>query len=239
MRKFLDEVEREEVDAVVQDTKVNYQKRGLLRSVGDFSIPVLDAIERWLFSFPSGMTKDAFNRQLKNIDKDEQVALAQLKAAHGFRVIKKTKTEKQSYLERVAQNPHMSKSFMQNISEDNLFYSIAGERKKCERYVLDALRDLSQFGSVYVLPTDELFAMLRTTSDRGGSDELLERAKKCDFLILENLDQPIGIVSRAAEWALTSLVNLRIKQKKPILCRHNECHLLSYIYEKCPVYYLG
>lgn len=50
--KFFDEVEKEKNDVVIQQPKVEFQKAGLLRSVGDFSIEVLDAIEKWLFLSP-------------------------------------------------------------------------------------------------------------------------------------------------------------------------------------------
>ena len=228
MMKFFDEIEQESNDVVIQQPKVEFQKRGLLRSVGDFSIPVLDGIERWLFSFPSGMTKEAFQRQLNNLDKDDEIALSQLKAAHGYRVIKK---HKETF-------PKADKSFAEFIANDQLFITITGSKSLCEKYVLKAIKDLKQFGSVYVLDCAILFAELKSSRERGDSDERLSKAKSCDFLIIENLAQSIGYVSNVAVWSLTALVNARVELSKPILARYNEYKNLKPIYDKCIVYSL-
>ena len=146
--KFFDEVEVEMNDVVIQQPKVEFQKGGLLRSVGDFSIPVLKAIEKWLFSFPTGMTKDAFQRQLSHLEKDEAKALEQLRLAHGYRVIKGWKEE----------FPVLNKSFIECVAEDNLHITITGKRSVCESYVKQAIKDLKQYGSVYVLDCAVVFA---------------------------------------------------------------------------------
>lgn len=228
MKKFFEDVEVENTDVIIQQPKVEFQKAGLLRSVGDFSIEVLDAIEKWLFSFPTGMTKDAFQRQIAHLEKDSKIALAQLKAAHGFRVIRKYKEE----------FPKLDKSFIECIAEGRLFVTIDGDRKVCEKYVLKALRDLKEYGSVYVLDCAILFAELKSSRERGCTDDMLEKAKKCDFLILENLAQSIGYVCNVACWSLTAVVNARAESNKPILARYNEYKNLKPIYEKCPVYSL-
>ncbi len=227
--KFFDEVEKEKNDVVIQQPKVEFQKAGLLRSVGDFSIEVLDAIEKWLFSFPTGMTKEAFQRQIDHLEKDPAIALAQLKAAHGYRVIRKHKEE----------FPMLEKSFIECVAEGMMFVTIDGAKKKCEKYVLSAIKDLKPHGSVYVLDCAVLFAELKSARERGTSDDLISKAQKCDFLIMENLAQPIGYVSNVACWALIALVNARVEQNKPILARHNEYKNLKPIYEKCPIYSLG
>lgn len=227
--KFFDEIESEKTDVVIQQPKVEFQKAGLLRSVGDFSIEVLEAIEKWLYSFPSGMTKDAFQRQISHLDKDPAIALQQLRDAYGYRVIK---VRKQTY-------PPLSKRFIECIADEQLFVSIVGTRKQCEKYVLDTIHSLREFGNVYVLDCAILFSELKSSRERGTSDDLLEKSKKCDFLIIEGLDQDIGYVSNVACWSLVSLVNARVEQKKPILARYNSYKGLSAIYEKCPIYSIG
>lgn len=229
MKKFFDEIEIENTDAVIQQPKVEFQKAVLLRSVGDYSVEVLAAIEKWLFSFPTGMTKEAFQRQLNNLDKNSEIALQQLKDAHGFRVIKKHKDE----------YPILTKSFMECIADGQLFITIDGKKKACEKYVLQAIRDLKSYGDVYVLDCAIIFDELRSARDRGTSDSLLTKAQKCDFLIMENLAQSIGYVSNVSCWSLTSLVNARVEKELPILARHNTYKNLSPIYEKCPIYSLG
>lgn len=226
--KHFDEIEIEKNNVVIQQPKVEYQKAGLLRSVGDFSIAVLKAIEKWLFSFPTGMTKDAFQRQLDHLEKDETRALAQLKAAMGYRVIKKW----------VETFPVQKKSFMECIANDELFIAIDSKRSLCEKYVLQAIHDLKQFGSVYVLDCAIVFAELKSSKERGSTDSMFSEARKCDFLIIENLAGSIGYVSNVACWELISLVNARYEQKKPILSRYNDYKNLAPIYEKCPVYSL-
>lgn len=228
MKKF-DEIEIENNDTVIQQPKVEFQKAGLLRSVGDYSIAVLDAIEKWLFSFPTGMTKDAFQRQLANLDKDSAIAVEQLKAAHGFRVIRKHKEE----------FPKLGKSYIQCIADGQLLVTIDGERKSCETFVKAAIKDLKPYGSVYVLDCAVVFAELKSARERGTTDEMISTAKKCDFLIMENLAQPIGYVSNVACWELIALVNYRAEQHKPVLARHNEYKGLKPVYEKCPIYSVG
>lgn len=229
MKKFFEDVEIEKNDTVIQQPKVEFQKAGLLRSVGDFSIAVLGAIEKWLFSFPTGMTKEAFQRQIAHLEKDDARALQQLKNAHGYRVIRKW----------VEEYPKLDKSFAECIANDELFITIDGGKKKCEQYVLQAIRQLKQFGEVYVLDCAVVFAELKSARERGCTDDMFSRAKKCDFLILENLAQSIGYVSKVACWELISLVNVRFEQQKPILARHNEYRNLSPIYEKCKIYSVG
>lgn len=227
--KFFDEVDVEKEVVVTQQPKVEFQKAGLLRSVGDYSIPVLEAIEKWLFSFPTGMTKDAFQRQLAHLEKDDSRALSQLKSAMGYRVIKKWQEE----------YPKLEKSFIQSIADDNLFITIDGDRKVCEKYVLQAIHDLKPYGSVYVLDCAIFFSELRSARERGSTDQLLSEARKCDFLIMENLAQAIGFVSNVACWELIALVNARVEMHKPILARHNSYKNLAPIYEKCKIYSVG
>lgn len=227
--KFFDEIDVEKNDVVIQQPKVEFQKAGLLRSVGDFSIEVLDAIEKWLFSFPTGMTRDAFQRQLAHLDSNPEVAIQQLKDAHGFRVIRKHKEE----------YPKLEKSFIECVADGELYITIEGAKKTCEKYVLQAIKDLKPHGSVYVLDCAVLFSELKSARERGGSDERLKEAQKCDFLIIENLAQSIGYVSNVACWALIAMVNARVESNKPILARHNEYKVLKPIYEKCPIYSLG
>lgn len=228
MRKFFDEVEREKLDSVIQQPRVDFQKRNLLGSVGDFTVEVLGEIERWLFSFPSGMTKDAFSRQMSNLDGDPKIALEQLKKAHGYRVIKRiNKTF-----------PRLDKSFLQCMADGKMFITVQGAKGVCEKYVLDMMKSLKRFGSVYVLDCAVLFAEFKSARERGCADELLDKAKKCDFLVIENLAQHIGYVSNVASWALVALVNARVTAEKPILARYNVYKKISAIYEKCPVYSL-
>lgn len=227
--KFFDEVEVENNDVVVQQPKVEFQKAGLLRSVGDFSIEVLDAIEKWLFSFPTGMTKDAFQRQLSHLDKDPKIALKQLKEAKGYRVIK---GHQETF-------PEMEKSFIECIADGNMFVTVEGSKKACESFVLAAIRDLRECGEVYVLDCAVVFSELKSARERGCTDDMFSKAKKCDFLILENLAQSIGYVSNVACWELIALVNARVEQSKPILARYNEYKNLKPIYEKCKVYSLA
>lgn len=217
---------------VVQQPRVEFQKKGLLNSVGDFSVRVLDAIERWLFSFPSGMTKDAFKRQIQNLEKDEEIALQQLKSAHGFRIIKKHIAE-WAY-------PIATQSFIEFIADNKGFITIKSKNKKpCEKYVLDAMKGLKAYGTVYILDCAVLFANLINLSERGCSDELVSQARKCDFLIIENLDQEIGRVSKAATWSINTIVNERFQLGKPILARHNEyIEKVTELYAKCTIYQL-
>lgn len=227
--KFFDEVEVEKPVAVIQQSKVEFQKAGLLRSIGDFSIEVMKGIEKWLFSFPTGMTKDAFRRQLDHLEKDDQRALEQLKAAYGYRVIRKWSEE----------YPKLTKSFMDCIADNELFITIDGKKKVCEDYVLQAIKDLKPYGSVFVLDCAVVFSELRSSRERGCTDDLFSKARKCDFLIMENLAQSIGYVSNVACWELIALVNARVELGKPILARHNDYKNLAPIYDKCKVYSLG
>lgn len=226
--KFFDEIEPNKTDVIIQQPKVEFQKAGLLRSVGDFSVEVLGAIEKWLFSFPTGMTKDAFQRQIAHLDSDPKIALQQLHDAYGYRVIR---PHKESF-------PVLSKSFLECIADEKLFITITGKRKVCEKYVLDAIHALRAYGSVYVLDCAIVFSELKSSRERGSTDDLLSKAQKCDFLIIEGLAQDIGYVSNVACWSLVSLVNARVGQNKPILARYNSYKGLKAIYEKCPIYSL-
>lgn len=227
--KFFDEIKIEKTEVVKQQSKVEFQKMNLLKSVGDFSNAVLEAIQGWLFSFPTGMTRDAFDRQIKKISSNEEEALKQLKESMGFRVIQKI----------VDKLPVLTKSYIEMISEGKSFITIKGTKSKCEKYVLGAINDLASFGEVYVLDCAVLFADLKSSRDRGDTDIMLSKAKNCDFLIIENLAGSIGYVSNVAVWSLTTLVNARYELGKPILSRYNSYRKLSPIYEKCEVYELG
>lgn len=230
MMKFLDEIEKKNKDAVVQQTRgIDFQKRNLLKSVGDFTMPVLSAIERWLFSFPTGMTRDMFDRQMRNIDKDEAIALTQLKDAHGFRVIKKNKEK----------HPELKRSFMECVASEQYCLTITGSKSACQEYVMRAIKDLQSFGSVYVFDSEVYFSNFRSLKNKGNADELISAATKCDFLIIENLAQNIGLVSTVSCLALVNLVNFRHGQKKPTLCRLSTYKHLQPIYEKCPIYEVG
>lgn len=228
--KFFEDIVNDKPIPVVQQPRVDFQKKGLLNSVGDFSIRVLDAIERWLFSFPSGMTKDAFKRQIEKLDRDEEIALGQLKDAKGFRIIKKYIAD--------WDYPTADKSFAEFIANNQMFITIRSKNKKlCEKYVLSAIKDLKPFGAVYILDCAVLFANLVNSANRGSSDELVSQARKCDFLIIENLDQDIGRVSKASTWAINTIVNERFELGKPILARHNDwIEKVTELYKKCIIY---
>ena len=59
-------VERPEPQKAEVDSS-EFVKRNLMKSV-DRSQEIRDAVEKWLFSFKGGVTKDAFMLQMKRLD---------------------------------------------------------------------------------------------------------------------------------------------------------------------------
>ena len=81
----IQQVERPEPQKAEVDSS-EFVKRNLMKSV-DRSPEIRDAVEKWLFSFKGGITKDAFMWQMKRLDYDDSIAFAQLERAVGRRTI--------------------------------------------------------------------------------------------------------------------------------------------------------
>lgn len=214
MSKFFEdlEIERKEIEKPVVNSDA-FIKSNLLKGVtrtGD----VYNALRDWLFSFEGGMTRKAFDQQVKRLDWDDAKALEQLKRALGKRVIPLPPPPKM---------PKLEKSLVEQMVDDK-YVAVFG--RKFKEQIHDAVKVLKDCGSVYVLEVEHLLVEFVDYEHRGKSVEMIQNALDADFLIIVNLEMPIHLTWHVHE-AISRIGRLRKEADKPIIstwCRFNDCN---------------
>lgn len=221
--KFFEDrpIERKEIPKPAVDNST-FIKRNLMKSV-DRSKEVRDAVEKWLFSFDGAMTKKVFEYQMKRLDFDDEVALAQLERAHGRRVIP---------LPPPPKLPKMEKSLIEHMVED-MYVAIRGRGYK--KVIRDAVKELKQFGTVYVLSVEELIVEFKSYNEKGASPHMIEQAIDADFLIIVDLEMPIHLEWHIRE-AIDRIGRLREKNKKPIISTWNRFNDVNNFFKRFKIY---
>ncbi len=214
-------IERKEVEKPAVDN-ATCVKRNLMKSV-DRTKEVRDAVERWLYSFDGAITKKMFAHQMKRLDFDDEKALAQLERAEGRRVIP---------LPPPPKPPKMKKTLLEHMVDD---IYVAITRKNHKRVIREAVKELKQFGTLYVLSVEELIVEFKSFGEKGASPHMIEQAIESDFLIIVDLEMPIHL-----EWHIREAINrigrLREKDKKPIISTWNRFNDVNDFFERFKIY---
>ncbi len=214
-------IERKEVEKPAVDSS-SFVKRNLMKSV-DRTKEVRDAVERWLYSFDGAITKKMFAHQMKRLDFDDEKALAQLERAEGRRVIP---------LPPPPKPPKMKKTLLEHMVDD---IYVAITRKNHKRVIREAVKELKQFGTLYVLSVEELIVEFKSFGEKGASPHMIEQAIESDFLIIVDLEMPIHL-----EWHIREAINrigrLREKDKKPIISTWNRFNDVNDFFERFKIY---
>lgn len=214
-------IERKEVEKPAVDN-ADFVKRNLMKSV-DRVKDVRDAVERWLYSFDGAMTKKVFAHQMKRLDFDDTKALAQLERAEGRRTIP---------LPPPPKPPKMKKTLLEHMVDD-IYVAITGKNHK--RVIREAVKELKQFGTLYVLSVEELIVEFKSFDEKGASPHMIEQAIESDFLIIVDLEMPIHL-----EWHIREAINrigrLREKDKKPIISTWNRFNDVNDFFTRFKIY---
>lgn len=201
------QVERPEVDSG------DFVKRNLMKSV-DRSDKVRTAVEKWLFSFGGGITRKAFDQQLKRLDWDDEIALSQLAKADGRRVIP---------LPPLPKKPKLDKPLLEKMLDEQ-YVAVYG--RKFKPAIKEVVKQLRECGKTYVLQVEELLMQFVDYEHRGTSPQMLEQAVEADFLVIVDLEMPIHLTWHVHE-AISRIGRMREAKKKPIIstwCRFNDCN---------------
>ena len=213
--------EHKEIKKVEVDN-ADFIKRNLMKSV-DRSPQVYSMVERWLYSFRGGITKDAFLWQLKRLDWNDDVAIGQLEKAIGRRTIP---------LPPPPKKPILDMPVVEKIIEEP-YVAISG--KKFKSVIKQAVLDLKQCGTVYVLQVEELILQFKSYNDKGSSPQMIDKAIECDFLVIVDLEMPIHIEWHIHE-ALNRILRFRLKSTKPIVSTWNRFNDVNDFFEKFNIY---
>lgn len=217
--------EKEIVDHVVEPPVVDnsaFIKRNLMKSV-DRSPEVRKQVETWLYSFDGGITKSAFQAQMKRLDWDDAIALKQLERAVGRRVIP---------LPPPPKKPPLPKPLIEQMLEDT-YVAVTG--RKFKPAIKQVIQQLKECGDVYVLSVEELILEFKGYEDKGASPYMIDRAIECDFLVIVDLEMTIHLEWHISE-AIRRIGRMREAKKAPIISTWNRFNDVNDFFERFHIY---
>lgn len=188
----------------------SFIKKNLLKTVTR-SQEVIDALERWLFSFDGAISKQLFNNQLKRLAYDDAMALEQINKAMGYRTIPRQPPPKQ---------PPLQKSLLEQMLDD-IFVGVTGRKFKTE--IKKVIPQLRECGTLYILPIEDFIIQFKSYKDKGSAPQMIDSAIEADFLLVVGMELPIHLEWHVQE-ALARIARQRWEAKKPIITtwqRHN------------------
>lgn len=213
MRNFEDmPIERKEVIVPAADGS-QFIKDNMLKSVNR-SEPVRQAVRKWLFSFEGGMTRKAFDQQMKRLDFSDDIAISQLAKADGRRVIPLPPPPKM---------PALDKPLLEKMLDEK-YVAVYG--RKFKPAVKEVVKQLRECGKTYVLQVEELILQYINDENRGTSPQMIQDAVEADFLVIVDLEMPIHLAWHIHE-AISRIGRMREAKGKPIIstwCRFNDCN---------------
>lgn len=186
---------------------------------------VRKAVEVWITSFRGGITKEAYQRQIKRLDFDDNTALAQLKRAIGRRVIP---------LPPPPQKPSLDKPLLEKMVEDQ-YVAVYGRGFRTA--IREAIPQLRACGVLYILEVERLCTEFVNYDNKGCAPRMIQDAIEADFLIVVGLEMPIHLEWHIRE-AIERIGRLREEQKRPIIstwCRFNDCNSF---FERFKIYHV-
>lgn len=199
-----------------------FVKLNLMKSV-DRSTAIRDAVQSWLFSFDGGITKAAFEHQMKRLDYDDEIAFSQLERAKGRRTIP---------LPPPPKKPRLEGTLVEQMLEDT-YVAVFGRKFKPE--IKASRQALQECGETYVLSVEDLILQFKSYDDKGSSPHMIEKAIEADFLIVVDLEMPIHIEWHIHE-ALNRILRKRKELKKPIISTWNRFNDVNDFFESFKVY---
>nr|DAH56635.1 MAG TPA: hypothetical protein [Caudoviricetes sp.] len=205
-------VDKKEITKPVVDSG-EFIKANLMKSVNR-SDSVRDAVRLWLTTFEGGMTRKAFDQQMKRLDWDDEIAISQLAKAKGKRVVP---------LPPPPKKPKLDKPLLEAMLEET-FVAVHG--RKFKPAIKDVVKQLRECGKTYVLQIEELILQFKDYEHKGTSPQMIEAAVEADFLVIVDLEMPIHLEWHIHE-AISRIGRMREAKQKPIIstwCRFNDCN---------------
>lgn len=171
-------------------------------------------VEDWITSFRGGITKAAYEGQMKRLDYDDNIAETQLLKAKGKRIIP---------LPPPPEKPRLTKSLLEQMVEDK-YVAVYGRGFKSA--IKEVIKQLRECGTVYVLEVERLCLEFVNYDNKGKSPQMLMDAIEADFLVIVDLEMPIHLEWHIRE-AIERIGRLREEKDRPIIstwCRFNDCN---------------
>lgn len=182
-------------------------------------------VQEWIVSFRGGITKSAYESQIKRLDFDDNIAETQLAKAIGKRTIP---------LPPPPKKPCLNTSLLEKMVEEH-YVGVYGKGFKKE--IKNLVSQLRECGTVYVLEIEKLCLEFSSYENKGKSPEMIKDAVESDFLIITDLEMPIHLEWHIRE-AIERIGRIREEHHKPIVstwCRFNDCNAF---FERFHVYYV-
>lgn len=187
--------------------KYAFQKQRLLFNLTR-SEEVCSSVQKWLFSFQGGMSKETFIQQISKLDFDDTKALEQLEKSMGKRSIVK---------KRVVSAPlPVASDAINHLSKGELFIAVAGKEEALHRYIRNTYQTLKTCGVTYVLDLNDLRLEWVDKYQKGKSPEMLQKSKEAEFLIVVGLETPLDLPFYIGD-TLNAIRRYRVERDMPII----------------------
>jgi hypothetical protein len=171
-------------------------------------------VEDWIVSFRGGITKAAYDQQMKRLDYDDAIAATQLAIAKGRRTIP---------LPPPPKKPALPNDLLQQMLIDK-YVAVYG--RKFKPAIRDVIKQLKECGTVCVFEVEKFIMEFKSFDDKGKGPYMMDSAVDADFLVIVDLEMPIHLEWHIRE-AIERIGRRREELGKPIIstwCRFNDCN---------------